>query len=392
MRKPRLFRWTDPARLAGLLVVAQRIEEALFDYSVDTYKIPALNTRSRCLELSRSIEQVRAGRLSDKSLQSIVEEIVWSIDVDPAARALLGAMGAELKPEGWWALGDLRKLQIQVSMLRGRLDGGAYERELVTQIRTRLDDGKRRQELLNLTTSLVVEWLNRGFSRGFIFMKTRAFFFSPTSVIIENMSSFDAFVEIFNREERSYKVILRMNAASSVLAGLLPEKVVTVSAVAPPAETDSRKEKAFLTGPHDGIFVSFNDIKALDPRSAHDQALRTIDISSRLVSFHAHRDRLMPNGDALVYEEGFVTRLKQSPLAVHKEGDRAPNDVPKACLRTIGKFFRSRQAKESSSRIMAALGLHASAVSVHDTSVQLTSLWSALEALLPIAADQVKIA
>lgn len=391
MRKPRLFRWIDPVSISGLLMVAQRVEESLFDYSVDTYKTPALNTRTRCLELIQSIDHVKSGHLSEKSLKSIVEELSWSIDQDPAARELLGSLSADFKSADWWSMADLRQLKTQANLLRGRLRNRAYERELIAQIRLRLDDGKRRAELLKLSTSLVVEWLSRGFSRGFIFMITRAFFFSPSSAQIKGVSSFDEFVKRFEGTKKKHDVLVRMNEASVMLSGLLPTEVVTFSKDAPEPRLKSPKEIAYLKVLHDGAFAIFHDVEALDPRAAYDEALRRLDIAARLVAFHAHRNRLAVIGDGLVYYESEVTVLKQSPLPVHKEGDRDPEEIPSACATTILKFFPPKGTKESWARILAALGLHSSAVSVKDTAVQLTALWSALEALLPISADQVKI-
>lgn len=390
MRRPRLFRWSDPVQMSGLLLVAQQIEEGLFDYTVDTYKTPTLNTRTRCIELARSIAHVNSGHLSEKSLQSIIEELCWSIGADPAAHVLLGTLTQQAKDLDWWSVKNLKELQAKTDLLRGRLRNGAYEKTLIQEIRARLPDGKRRSELLHLSMSLVVEWLSRGFSRGFIFMMTRAVFFSPSSPLVEDSTTFDSFVSRFQGGKKAHDVVVRMNEASVTLSNLFPEEQVTISRDPPPMRFSNSRERSYLSVPHNGVYAVFHKIEAQDPRSALDFAIRMAGNAARLVAFHAHRDPISIIGDALVYSDGAVTRLKESPLAVHKEGDRGSNELPNACLQTIGRIY-SQDNKESWTRMMAALGLHASAISVKDTSVQLTALWSALEALLPIEADEIKI-
>jgi hypothetical protein len=69
----------------------------------------------------------------------------------------------------------------------------------------------------------------------------------------------------------------------------------------------------------------------------------------------------------------------------------SPQDLPAAFSRTLRALGRQQQHADSRARFGAALGLHASAVSSRDSAVHVTALWAALEALLPIGADDVKI-
>ena len=43
--------WPSLKEIEGLLFFAQKIEELLFHYSLDSYRVPALNTKARCKEI-----------------------------------------------------------------------------------------------------------------------------------------------------------------------------------------------------------------------------------------------------------------------------------------------------------------------------------------------------
>jgi len=45
MKAPDITRWDRKPGIEGLLLFAQTVDELLFDYTIDTYKIPALNSR-----------------------------------------------------------------------------------------------------------------------------------------------------------------------------------------------------------------------------------------------------------------------------------------------------------------------------------------------------------
>ncbi|MCZ7400671.1 MAG: hypothetical protein O8C61_00440 [Candidatus Methanoperedens sp.] len=91
MLKPNLIKWGDSEELDGLLFFAQLIEEMLFNYTIDSYKAPAFNTKSRCIEILSTIEDIKEDRLQDGTLKPMLEELVWSLDSDIVAQKLIGA-------------------------------------------------------------------------------------------------------------------------------------------------------------------------------------------------------------------------------------------------------------------------------------------------------------
>lgn len=91
MQNPRLVRWKDPVADQGLLLFAQRLEESVFDYTFDSYKVRALNTKSRAQELGYWAHEVRNAGLPSGILTPMVQELAAGVRGDPVAKRLLGA-------------------------------------------------------------------------------------------------------------------------------------------------------------------------------------------------------------------------------------------------------------------------------------------------------------
>ena len=78
--------WEDKENCEGLLYFTQLIDEMLFDYTLDSYKPLALNSRLLCIEAFETIEEIRNSYITIKNLQSVLEELIWSLKHDIAAK------------------------------------------------------------------------------------------------------------------------------------------------------------------------------------------------------------------------------------------------------------------------------------------------------------------
>ena len=83
MRRPNLSKWEKPDELAGLLIFAQCLDELLFDYSLDTFKAPALNLHISVLEVRSLLTRLVDGRLSVSAVKHAVDELEYHLRMDP---------------------------------------------------------------------------------------------------------------------------------------------------------------------------------------------------------------------------------------------------------------------------------------------------------------------
>ena len=57
MRRHELHKWREIGKNKGLLFFALLVDELLFDYTLDTFKLPALNSKTICYELMNAISE-----------------------------------------------------------------------------------------------------------------------------------------------------------------------------------------------------------------------------------------------------------------------------------------------------------------------------------------------
>jgi hypothetical protein len=391
MRNPRLSRWKDVPACIGLLLVAQKIEEALFDYTLDTYKAPALNTHTRCIELSRAIADVRSAGLPEQGLQPMIEELAFSIRRDTAAQTLLGPYITQFARPDYWKGQSLEELQTSADFVRSHLRG-RYLGELIRQLNLLIPEPREKERILFLTMDLTVEWMNAGFSANYIYYTTRSFFFGFGGPAISTPSQFSDFVRLFEVRKRKWKVLLRTSDSFKDFQTVLPSEIGVLMNEAPAPKSQLRRERDFLLAPHDGPYLLLNNIEAADARAAQDSASTQLQTISSAVSLHVHRIPFYWEKNVIVYDQDdHPIVLRESPTAMLKHPECSLEDLPATFAMTVNAFAPPRLPSESWARFHAVLNLHATAVGSSSVETQLTSLWAALESLLPKSLAEAKI-
>src|SRR6185437_7807023 len=208
---------------------------------------------------------------------------------------------------------------------------------------------------------------------------------------ITSVKSLDQFIAVFDSRDQSFDVCLRTHASLLSLAPAIPAEIATITAEAPSSRSDDSREKAFLGEAHTGAYAVFPEIKAHDAVSARDQALRIMNNLSAAASYHVHRTPFLVEPPALVWRGNHSTVLRGPRLPLHKHDECSLGELPAKFSSTIVALAPRRGGQEAWERIRAALALHASAVASQDIPVQLTTLWSALEAIVPSALDEARI-
>lgn len=382
MKSPKLRRWKNLPETEGLLLVAQRIEEALFDYTLDTHKAPALNTHTRCIELLGAISDVRHAGLRKEALQPIVAELAHSIRQDSAAQALLGKYALHFSNPKNWSTETLDEIEVQGRQVLGMLEN-RYLNEIKTQLNALLPKAKEKQLILQLTTSLITEWINEGFSRDYIYWKARGFFFGKGDVFGDCTALEDFFAE-FKANPRTWSAIFKVSDSFEHFVDLLPQPKFKISKEAPEPRMRRAREMAFLNEEHDGLYFEISDLSALDARSARDHGAGQLQALADYARLHVHRSPFTWSGDTLVYdEENQPVVLQKSAPATFKQPETRIGDLPKRLLKTVASLGPNTLTGRSWVRFTSALTLHSTALRSETVDSQLFSLWSALESLVP---------
>ncbi len=205
MLKPKIENWGIDNKLDGLLLFAQLIDDMLFDYTIDSYKPPVLNTHSLCGELSGAIEEVKDGFLKEKSIESIKEEFIWSLENDPAAKSILG-IRYNIILNYLRSSDNFNDIMTTNNTFEKLLDLN-YINELKKQLNDLVSNPKEKENLTTLTKLLISELLSNGYSQQHIFYETKNYFFQKQQITSSNQ--IEHYLNKYSFEPEKYDVLIK---------------------------------------------------------------------------------------------------------------------------------------------------------------------------------------
>lgn len=381
MINPQINNWKYDKSLEGLLLFAQLIEEMLFDYTIDSYRVPALNTHSLCNEFLDTIYEIKEGYIHPSSLKPIKEELIWSLDNDPIAKTILGDYHRAIIDNLNQSDSHLT-LHPYVEILKNIFDSHYFE-ELKVQLKDEIRKSTNKNKITIITKQFVTELLNSGFSQQYIYYETKNYFFSRNE--IASTDQVEIFLEKFSLEYREWEVVFKGESHFNYVKkiGLSPEIVITDRK--PKRKTRSPKESTYLgDNKKYPIFVIFKNIKALDPYQARDIAERSLHVIHNLASYNIHKERLSWDEKALVYSSSSHFTIVEYPVSpMNKVRDFK---IPE--LESIVKTVSTFSSIEDFYLIFNSFDLHLSSIKAKSRENQLLNLWTALESLLPPPPEQ----
>ena len=155
------------------LFFAQRLNELLFDYTLDSYKYYALNINLLLIEALRRINKVKNDLTEDLNLKDIVDEINIKAKNDIVSKKILGhkyQIYFPLKIEN-----NKSKFKIDLEILSNKLSLNIIIPELFELIEKELNSGSK-INLNILASQLVTALINVGFHQSYIYHQTRCAF------------------------------------------------------------------------------------------------------------------------------------------------------------------------------------------------------------------------
>ncbi|MFH7348856.1 hypothetical protein L1A45_09520 [Acinetobacter variabilis] len=81
--------WHQKDNLSLVLFFGQRLDELFFDYTLDTYKPPALNPTFICREALALINEVENETIDRNNLSFVLEELEWALRNDLVVKEIL---------------------------------------------------------------------------------------------------------------------------------------------------------------------------------------------------------------------------------------------------------------------------------------------------------------
>jgi len=375
MISPNLSKWADNPQLDGLLYFAQLLDDMLFDYTLDSYKLPALNAHSLSLELESVASEVTRGVIHQENLRPVAQELAGSLQGDLAARAILGNRHRPVCEM-------LRKLeQVEDAATIGQylsevFGGRRYLSEVKNQLMETTGDPKRKDDIRWLASSLVLELLREGYTHQYVYFLTKQFFFGAMGPkTIASASQIGSFLDRFTFSRAKWDVVAKGTADLRRIRPLLAKAGLLVSDTPPPARTKTAREARFLTPDENyPMFLTLRDVLSLDSFGARNELERLVYSVGAIARQYTHRHEFAVHPDVGVYsDKDYFTVLSKTVPPLLKTPVPSAKWVSEVLDEGLGlpqPFLR-------------ALELHSAALDSRAVDTQFLTLWAALEGFLP---------
>jgi hypothetical protein len=378
MRFRNLARWAPDVALDGLIFFAQRLDELLFDYTLDSYKPSALNASFLTKEALNLIADIENGNIDYQALSHVLDELVWAVQNDKVAKTLLDA-----DVEYYTAIAnesELSALKLRLEVLDRTLNPPRY----ITAVFDALEEkiaAIDKKDIDVLATTLVTSLVNSRLSKQHLYNKVLQAFFHEGPQI-SDLSVLRPFLDSLIPKAHRFDVLLLTSTnIQSVSASIdafkleipqeLPEKFLEIS-------QQNKFEPAT-----DETYVLASNIKAFDMYSARQDAIRNLDNLSDLLSIFQHRSTITWRKEAVVAQTCCSEDVRWI-LPPKGPMEKASDLRPEKAAKELNSLLKSFSAKGISFRKFNRVAdIHGICVSHNIIENQLVNLWTALETLTP---------
>lgn len=377
MLKKNTNNWDNKTELDCLLFFAYLIDEMSFNYTIDTFKAPALNSKSLCFECLATIDNISSQIISKGAFKSIIEELAWSLDHDLVVKRIIPEINLKRYISRLSPSNSINEIKSIVQILLLNIDEVYFseQKELLSElIKTNREKGK----IEIVTRSFITELQNQGFSSEYIYYSNRDFFFSRSS--INDTEKLNDYFSLFVKEKVEYKVaflgsklFLDLKAPSEALGFKILEKLDNLP--------DENKIKNYVEKfGANRVFLVFDKIKAYDPYSARKEAIKGIEKISSLFAFFHHKSGIKWRKESIVWNDDIQKIISKPINQILNCKDLRPLKASKQLNDTIKRFGLER---DSFRRVDKSIDFHETAITSGSIENQFVNLFTAFEILIP---------
>jgi hypothetical protein len=378
--------WSNIAAFESLLFFAQRLDELLFDYTLDTYKSPALNPPFLCKEALDLITEIEAGSIDAQNLIHVLEELEWSIRNDPAAKQLIGLdissffLGEEAKNQ-------LHKQRNLLEIIQKSIHPDIYLLKVQEDLLTALNNNKK-NDINRLSRTWVTTLTNLGVTKKHLFQTTEKFFFGNQSVTsIEDAKRFflvcmpviHSFEVYFIAKKDLSKFSNTLSIFSIEILDKLPDDLIQIA-----------HDHQFIAEA-DEILIKVSNINSFDIHSGRREAEQTLDRVRDLILLYSHKKPITWSPTTIVTQ----CCLESPVIAVSpKSSVQMISDLRPSIAASRLQFMLENMSitdgndRERFDRIVDLHGLCA----IQDApETQILNLWICIESIIPSEPSRNKI-
>lgn len=370
-----------------LLMFIQTLEEVLFYYSFESYKLPALNSHFLCFDILQTRYNIDQKSITEGNFIPLSEEFEDVLATDIVLENFLPSVDMLLcKRDKLKNLVDYTKMDYKTKIGK-YTEAAEYIKEIsganniyLTTVFELLMDNifseKCNYDILkkiySLTRILATELVNGGYSPEYISQELRNSFLNNKNVIEGNQQELIDFFNNFSFERKSYQVLFGINAGTAMI--LKHIKDVTV-------KKPSKELRKALDLKHEGDCIVELLVEDVDRYEAVDRAYNYINtiVGLHRISQHHRPIYIKPIAQINQVDEE-LNRISSNIVKIGKNVLlRANNESQIQSYFFDDQLLNNVDPPESFFR---AVSLHNSALDSKEPKNQLLDLWTAVETLV----------
>jgi hypothetical protein len=372
--------WTDINNQAGLLFFAQIIDEALFDYSLETYKPRALNLRILCIESLRTIDAIKQGLIKKPNLPHILDELVLNLRTDYAIKTIIGPeieSVIKLIKKHSHNLIELRSIILHIYRY---LNDKKYLEYLQDYLRELVPENIQKEHIYSLTRTFLTELINYGYFPAYIYHQSNRHFFEPSTPVTETNPSI--FFEKYDFKLHKYTVIFKVNKVFNNFKLVSNQIQFRATEIVKLTNLKGEAFKFINQKRISDTFLIFESVEATDESVARYISAKKIQQIANLFSFYHHDKKPYISQKAVIIDEQTQRSivLQEQIKSIIKKED---ND-PRKAVNEVEQIFKNLELSEKAIiKVSKAIDIHSIALSTDEIENQLLNLWTAIETLIP---------
>lgn len=360
--------WSGDFENDGVLFFAQRLEEMLFDYSIDLYRMPLLNTHGLAEEYCDVANKVNSGEVKEYQRDIIFDELIESLKNDIVLKECWSYENIEKVIKTFGSSSQQEKYNTN-SYISATLSNGRYYDWCVKTIIKYTNQPKQKKKLESALRCFLPELISMGYDAHYVYSELRKCFFEKNVV---DKNSVKKFLDVFNFEIHKYTVYFSVSALAIRFKDILVKRLRL--------NFDDGGKFSCFKKDSNKIIVYFKNIKAPCPNTAAKIAYNRLDLFFSFYKFVGNKRRFSVQKKAMVIEEG------QAPIFVdaQKTSYNIIEDIDFEEIGTTSDRLLTGlliNAESEYALLRKSIELHNTALSIPDMKSGFLNLWASIEVL-----------
>ncbi|WP_417816241.1 hypothetical protein [Thalassospira alkalitolerans] len=357
----------------------QRLDELLFDYTLDSYKPRMMSPPFLAIELIKTINDVEKDTINEKNIDHIINELRLFIENDKIAQRLLPLPIERILPNQSNNSKNPNikvKAQILSKSIRNQLYIKVCQDFIIESI-----SNNKLSDIDIYASFFITSIIGAGYSKQYVYSKTNDFFMQEE---IDGTQSILDYFNLFDRTRNKYTCYIKVNDTAEHIPSQLSLFNVEIIDELPDSLKNDELFNSVFNSEENYKIVKLSDIIACDIHRAKENSEEVIRVISDLYSVFHHKNKIQWNREnSLIIDENNKTYNATKETNVILRGrDLKPARASKEFDRLL-RSFSLMGRKSSIQTFRGVVSLHGIALLTDNPQNQLLNLWIALETVCP---------